>query len=147
MFTSYVARIAKRIPMYAKTDEFDNNLQDVANIAKALSHPARLAILQHLAVQKSCYSGNIAEELPLSRTTVSQHLQELKRVGLIQGDIEGTRICYCINGETYSRFRKAVTNFFDELASLPGCDCERIESSEAIESKEKLPHAVNVVRT
>lgn len=108
--------------MYAKTGEFDTALQGVAAIAKALSHPARLAILRHLAEQKSCYSGDIADELPLSRTTVSQHLQELKRAGLIAGEIEGTRVCYCIDARAFQEMREQLDAFFGELEDLQTLD-------------------------
>lgn len=82
---------------YAKTESFTEEQQVIARVAKALSHPARVAILQHLAAVGNCISGDIALELPLARATVSQHLQELKAAGLIKGTIDGQRICYCID--------------------------------------------------
>jgi DNA-binding transcriptional ArsR family regulator len=109
--------------MLAKTIDFTKELQETARFAKALSHPARLAILQHLAQQKSCFSGNIADELPLSRSTVSQHLQELQRAGLIKGTIEGVRINYCIDIEVYERCSTVLGGFFTELSGLPGFEC------------------------
>ena len=109
--------------MYSKTTDFDENLQETARFAKALSHPARLAIMRHLAQSKSCYSGNIADELPLSRTTVSQHLMELKRAGLIKGEIEGTKICYCINPDVFERCKTLLEEYFGEIGSLPWNDC------------------------
>ena len=72
-----------------KSEKFDDNLQELALLAKAISHPARLAILQYLAKTKTCISGDISDFLPLSRTTVSQHLKELKSLGLIHGEIDG----------------------------------------------------------
>ena len=83
--------------MYAKTTEFDEQQQQLAKYAKLLSHPARIAIIQLLASKQTCISGDIANELPLSRTTVSQHLQELKNADLIKGTIDGVTICYCLN--------------------------------------------------
>jgi predicted transcriptional regulator len=85
--------------MQAKTQKFDLDLQELSQFAKLLSHPARIAIIKLLATKKTCISGDIANELPLSRTTVSQHLQELKNAGLIQGEINGLNVCYCIDAE------------------------------------------------
>jgi predicted transcriptional regulator len=82
---------------YAKTDIFDEKLQALASASKAVAHPARWAILLYLAEQKSCISGDITKELPLSRATVSQHLQELKEQGFIRGTVEGKNVCYCLN--------------------------------------------------
>jgi DNA-binding transcriptional ArsR family regulator len=81
----------------AKNDLFDESLQQAAVYFKALSHPARLAIINYLAEIGSCITGDITEELPLSRTTVSQHLQELKDCKLIQGTVDGVKVNYCIN--------------------------------------------------
>ncbi len=75
---------------------FDDELQELASFARVISHPARLAILKYLAETKSCISGDISDQLPLSRTTVSQHLKELRDIGLIQGDIDGLKINYCL---------------------------------------------------
>ena len=106
MFTTYMT--------YSKTEAFSQNQQQLAKVAKAMSHPARIAILQHLANVGSCISGDIANEIPLARATVSQHLQELKDAGLIQGTIDGQKICYCINPEGVSQlqaFVSAVSGF------------------------------------
>lgn len=80
-----------------KTDLFTKEQNQIANIAKALGHPARIAILEYLMSVDTCICGDIVDELPLAQPTVSQHLKELKNVGLIKGNIEGTSICYCIN--------------------------------------------------
>lgn len=85
--------------MYAKTTEFDTDLQQLAYYAKLLSHPARITIVRLLAEKKTCISGDIANELPLSRTTVCQHLQELKNADLIKGEISGLNVNYCLNTE------------------------------------------------
>lgn len=80
-----------------KSTQFSEEAQTLASFAKALSHPARLEILKVLAERKSCICGEIVEIMPLSQSTVSQHLKELKRLGLIKGTVEGVRSCYCID--------------------------------------------------
>jgi ArsR family transcriptional regulator, arsenate/arsenite/antimonite-responsive transcriptional repressor len=80
-----------------KTSLFNEELQSAAILFKALAHPARLAILQYLAETRTCITGDIAGEIPLSRTTVNQHLKELKDAGLIQGTTEGVKTNYCLN--------------------------------------------------
>ena len=79
-----------------KAYEFTAKENKLAKYAKALAHPARISILQFLAKKQSCVCGDIVDELPLSQSTVSQHLKELKEAGLIQGEVEGARVCYCI---------------------------------------------------
>jgi len=98
-----------------KTENFTEELQKIASIAKALSHPARLMILKYLAEQKVCMSGDITSEIPLSRTTVSQHLKELKNAGLIQGTIEGLKVNYCLKPEAISLVRQEFTNYFEKI--------------------------------
>src|ERR1700744_979810 len=80
-----------------KTEEFTIKDNKIAKYAKALAHPARIAILQVLIKKQACICGDIVDELPLSQSTVSQHLKELKEAGLIKGEIEGASVCYCIN--------------------------------------------------
>ncbi len=99
----------------AKTDLFEEVLQDQATLFKALAHPARLQILQFLAKSKNCISGDISEELPLSRTTVNQHLTELKEVGLIKGHIEGVKMKYCLDGEKVKEMKNLLASFLDEI--------------------------------
>lgn len=101
--------------MYAKTEEFNIAQQDIAKFAKLLAHPARVAILEYLAKENTCISGDISNVLPLSRTTVSQHLQELKNNELIKGEIAGQTVCYCINWKTYNRMQKLFTKFFNKV--------------------------------
>lgn len=109
---------------YTKATSFDLEQQEIARLAKVLSHPARIAILQHLALAKSCISGDISNALPLSRTTVSQHLQELKNANLIKGEIEGLTVCYCINQETFDHAKHLLQNFFRNIeSSCNGCGC------------------------
>lgn len=81
---------------YAKTELFDPKLNSTAVLFKALAHPARLAILKYLAETRVCITGDISDELPLSRTTVNQHLKELKNAGLIQGHVDGVKVNYCL---------------------------------------------------
>jgi DNA-binding transcriptional ArsR family regulator len=104
----------------SKTEEFTKAQNDVAAFAKALGHPARIAILQFLASQKSCVCGDIVDELPLSQSTVSQHLKELKKVGLIKGDIEGPSVCYCIDAKAWGKAKNLVATLFD-IYNDPNC--------------------------
>ena len=99
----------------AKHELFDEALQEQANLFKALSHPARLQILQFLTKSKNCISGDISEELPLSRTTVNQHLTELKEVGLIKGHVEGVKMKYCLDGEKVKEMKNLLTGFLEEI--------------------------------
>ena len=92
----------------SKTEDFTKSQNELASIAKALGHPARIAILQFLAAQKSCVCGDIVDELPLSQSTVSQHLKELKKVGLIKGEIEGPSVCYCLDEKTVLKANKIL---------------------------------------
>ena len=102
---------------YAKTDIFDEHLQLLAGFTKALSHPARMAILEFLAEQDQCISGDITDEIPLSRTTVSQHLQELKNAGLIKGTVSGTRVYYCIDRDNVEKLKKEMHEFMERITS------------------------------
>jgi DNA-binding transcriptional ArsR family regulator len=114
---------------YAKTTAFTDEQQQLARVAKALAHPARVAIIQFLASQKTCISGDIAAELPLARTTVSQHLQELKALDLIRGEIDGLTVCYCLNTALLRQVQQQFAAFFSEAtASTAGgpdeaCGC------------------------
>ncbi|BFM44748.1 metalloregulator ArsR/SmtB family transcription factor [Flavobacterium sp. CFS9] len=85
----------------SKTEHFTDKQNQIATIAKALGHPARIAIIEYLLKVNECICGDIVNELPLAQPTVSQHLKELKNAGLIKGNIEGNAICYCINEETF----------------------------------------------
>src|SRR5688572_30461498 len=101
-----------------KKEAFDQKEQDLANFAKAISHPARIAILKVLAQRQACICGEIVEVLPLAQSTVSQHLKELQKAGLIQGTIDGPRSCYCINWETFCQFCDQFTESFSKLKEL-----------------------------
>ena len=106
---------------YAKTAVFTDEQQQLARVAKALAHPARVAIIQLLASKTTCISGDIAAELPLSRTTVSQHLQELKALDLIRGEIDGLTVCYCLNTELLRQVRQQFLAFFDVATVTDVC--------------------------
>ncbi len=94
-----------------KTDHFTKRQNNLATLAKALGHPARVAILEFLLKSDACICGDIVKELPLAQPTVSQHLKELKNAGLIKGDIEGNTICYCID-------EKAITKLESYFAMI-----------------------------
>ncbi|MCU0369209.1 MAG: metalloregulator ArsR/SmtB family transcription factor [Cyclobacteriaceae bacterium] len=98
----------------SKTEEFTKTQNEIANLAKALGHPARIAILQFLAEKKVCVCGDIVDELPLSQSTVSQHLKELKKVGLIKGDIEGPSVCYCLDNKALAKAKKILGDLLHE---------------------------------
>lgn len=106
-----------------KSTSFDEEQQELARLAKAMSHPARIAILQHLAQTQRCISGDIVLELPLSRTTVSQHLQELKAAGLIKGEVEGLTVCYCIDKERFALAKAKLETFLHQVSASYDCEC------------------------
>ncbi len=94
---------------------FNKDLQRTAALFKALAHPARLAILQYLAETKTCITGDIADELPLSRTTVNQHLKELRDADLIKGTVEGVKTNYCLNAKTIELLKLEANGFFNKI--------------------------------
>ena len=100
-----------------KPEVFDTELQELAAFAKVISHPARLAILKYLAETKTCISGDISDRLPLSRTTVSQHLKELRDAGLIHGEIDGLKINYCLCGTCIEEKLALFGQFFGTVRS------------------------------
>jgi DNA-binding transcriptional ArsR family regulator len=108
----------------SKTELFDETLRIRANLFKALAHPARLQILQFLAESKTCISGDISDELPLSRTTVNQHLTELKDAGLIKGHIEGVKMKYCLDGEKVKEMNVLLSGFLKEIQISNNFSCE-----------------------
>lgn len=99
----------------AKTDIFQAEEIELAEIAKALAHPARVKIIKVLNEKNQCIVGELVELLPLSQSTVSQHLKELKRVGLIKGEVEGPRVCYCLNESIISKTKQAFSRLFAEI--------------------------------
>ena len=97
-----------------KKEEFGQQEQELAALAKALAHPARIAILKELAKRQTCVCGEIVEVLPLAQSTVSQHLKELLNAGLIQGTVEGAKSCYCINAAAFLRLERLLGSFISD---------------------------------
>lgn len=97
----------------SKTEIFTEEQNRIAMLFKALAHPARIAILQYLSRQRGCICNDIVEEIGLAQPTISQHLKELKQQGLIKGEIEGKRVCYCIDIEAWERLRSLTGTFFE----------------------------------
>lgn len=110
-----------------KKEIFEKDLQDIAEFGRVISHPARLAILKYLAETKTCISGDISDNLPLSRSTVSQHLKELKSLGLIHGEIDGLKINYCFCGSTIEQYLTLFDTFFIPI-SKQRFDCSEQET-------------------
>ncbi len=106
-----------------RAEEFSVKDNRIANYAKALAHPARIAILRLLASRQACMCGDIVDELPLSQSTVSQHLKELKQAGLIKGDIEGTRVCYCIDEKEWQAAQKYMQEFWSVAPAVKNNCC------------------------
>ncbi len=98
--------------------------EQIARFAKAMGHPARIAILQFLAKQTQCYFGDIHEELPIAKATVSQHLKELKDAGLIQGEVETPKVKYCINRDNWRLAQELFCEFFGQCVSKKESCCE-----------------------
>ena len=93
-----------------KTEHFTDKQNEIATLAKALGHPARVAIIDYLLKMDACICGDIVNELPLAQPTVSQHLKELKNAGLIKGSVEGNAICYCIDENGFEKFKSFFKN-------------------------------------
>ncbi len=107
----------------SKNESFSDTQNTIAKIAKGLSHPARIAILEYLLTKDSCVCGDIVDELPLAQATVSQHLKELKELGLIKGEISGTKVCYCINQANWTAYKTILANFFEDNSNLTNLCC------------------------
>ena len=106
-----------------KAEEFAVKDNRIAVYSKALAHPARVAILRLLASRQTCICGDIVDELPISQSTVSQHLKALKEAGLIQGEIEGASVCYCINQKEWKAAQESLTAFFKEQDNAAAACC------------------------
>jgi len=104
-----------------KNEIFTNEQNEIAMFAKAFGHPARVSILQHLFKINACVCGDLVNEIGLAQPTISQHLKELKQLGLIQGDIEGTSVCYCINKENWVKMKEVMFQFLDQ--DIPQGNC------------------------
>jgi DNA-binding transcriptional ArsR family regulator len=107
-----------------KEKQYTAEQELIAHFAKAMGHPARIAILDFLAKQDSCFFGEIHEELPIAKATVSQHLKELKEAGLIQGEIETPKVRYCINRQNWELARKLFAVFFEDCKCKDTSCCE-----------------------
>lgn len=104
-----------------KTEFFTEAQNELALIAKVLGHPARIAILQHLLKVNTCICGDLVEEIGLAQPTISQHLKELKSIGLIKGNIEGTSVCYCINGDRWGQIQHLMNELFKSYKAPAVC--------------------------
>jgi DNA-binding transcriptional ArsR family regulator len=102
-----------------KTQIFNKEQNRLASIFRVLSNPARIAILQYLSKQQGCICNDIVEEIGLAQPTISQHLKELKNIGLIQGEIEGKKVCYCINKQKWLQLKELTQSFF--VNTQPDC--------------------------
>ncbi|MEO8582160.1 MAG: metalloregulator ArsR/SmtB family transcription factor [Flavitalea sp.] len=105
----------------SKTALFTKQQNYLASMAKAIGHPARIAILQHLLKKNACICGDLVDELGLAQATTSQHLKELKNAGIIQGNIDGAAVCYCINPKIWARYRDLFNSFFKEISMKEDC--------------------------
>ncbi len=109
--------------MLTKADKFDIEMGELAELSKALAHPARLAILKHLATQNTCICGDIVAELPLAQASVSRHLKVLKEAGLINLTQRGLTSCYCLNPEAISRLKTLMEGFLDGISASHVASC------------------------
>ncbi|GLR19501.1 ArsR/SmtB family transcription factor [Portibacter lacus] len=98
----------------AKTEMFSDEQNEIALFAKAFGHPARVSILQYLFKMDACVCGDLVNEIGLAQPTISQHLKELKRLGLIKGNVEGTSVCYCIHKENWTSMKSIMIGFLDQ---------------------------------
>ncbi len=121
----YIVYLRYRINIMAttKSSEFNIKEQKVAELCKALAHPARIAIINFLIKKNECICSDIVNELPLSQSTVSQHLKELKNAGLIKGDIVGPRVCYCIDLKKWNEAKKIINLFLSQEATQVDKPC------------------------
>ena len=106
-----------------KTELFSKEQNEIAAMAKAIAHPARIAIIQELLKADACICGDLVNDLGLAQATISQHLKELKNVGLIQGTVEGTSICYCINPKIWETYKKLFAALFGKTLNTQTCCC------------------------
>jgi DNA-binding transcriptional ArsR family regulator len=104
-----------------KSEIFSEEQNMIAKIAKGLGHPARIAILQHLIKLNSCVCRDLVKEIGLAQPTISQHLKELKNLGIIKGTIEGTSVCYCINQENWEKIKNTLGTFLNKNSTENCC--------------------------
>ena len=100
-----------------KSQIFTEEQNELAKFAKVLGHPARIAILEYITKQNSCICNDLVQEIGLAQATISQHLRELKNIGIIQGTIEGTSVCYCINSEKWNEMQQKLAALFTNISS------------------------------
>lgn len=104
-----------------KSEFFTEEQNKIAAIAKVLGHPARIAILEFLSKLKSCFCGDLVKDIGLAQPTISQHLKELKKVGIIKGKIEGTSVCYCIDQKNWEQRKDILGKFLNMNSTENGC--------------------------
>jgi DNA-binding transcriptional ArsR family regulator len=104
-----------------KSEIFTDAQNEIALYAKVFGHPARVAILQHLFSLNTCVCGDLVNEIGLAQPTISQHLKELKHLGLIKGTVEGTSVCYCIDGEKWTHMKQVMHQFLNQDISKENC--------------------------
>lgn len=104
-----------------KSEIFTAQQNNIANIAKVLGHPARIAILEYLLKLKSCVCGDLVKEIGLAQPTISQHLKELKKIGIIKGNIEGTSVCYCIDEDNWLNIKNTLNTFISNITEKTCC--------------------------
>lgn len=105
-----------------KQNTYSDSQKQIALFAKAFGHPARVAILQHLFKIDACVCGDLVDKIGLAQSTISQHLKELRHLGLIKGNVEGTSVCYCIDKENWTEMKRIMSEFLDQdLAMAPDC--------------------------
>ncbi len=105
----------------SKTEIFTEAQNEIAVFAKVFGHPARVAILQHLFKIDTCVCGDLVDEIGLAQPTISQHLKELKQLGLIKGNVEGTSVCYCIDAENWAKMKNVMLQFLDQDLNKQSC--------------------------
>lgn len=124
MRNRYIVRSFANYLVMEEKKDYTATQEQLARFAKALGHPARVAIMQFLAKQKTCYFGDIQEELPIAKATVSQHLKELKEAGLIQGEVETPKVKYCINRANWQLAQQLFKDFFSQCICKSGDCCQ-----------------------
>lgn len=105
----------------AKTEIFTEKENRIAQYAKAFGHPARVAILQYLFKLNTCVCGDLVDEIGLAQPTISQHLKELKKIGLIKGNVEGTSVCYCIDEDEWKQMKSVMSDFLNQDTKTEEC--------------------------
>jgi ArsR family transcriptional regulator len=107
----------------SKSDKFSEKQNKLASFTKALSHPARVAIIEYLLEKGTCICGDIVDELPLAQPTVSQHLKELKEAGLVKGNVTGNTVCYCLDPKGFEKFEKKMKSLFKKVGKYDETCC------------------------